>query len=119
VSGDPQRFRVRLVGTALQQAGFPLKPGDFVEPAARSGQRDRGRAAAQFLRDPRGARLTGPVASLAHAEDAHGAVDVLERASAEIVEDEARLLADIIAHGLRDEDAVELGDALQACRAGS
>jgi len=31
VTGDPQRFRVRLVGSALQQAGFPLKLGDFVE----------------------------------------------------------------------------------------
>jgi len=31
VAGDPQRFRVRLVGSALQQAGFSLKPGDFIE----------------------------------------------------------------------------------------
>ena len=34
VTGDPQRFRVRLVGSALQQAGFPLKLGDFVEGPA-------------------------------------------------------------------------------------
>jgi len=31
VAGNPQRFQVRLVGSALQLAGFPLKPGDFVE----------------------------------------------------------------------------------------
>jgi hypothetical protein len=31
VAGKPQRFRIRLLGSALQQAGIPLRPGDFVE----------------------------------------------------------------------------------------
>ena len=31
VVGTPQRLKVRLVGTALQRAGIPLKPGGFVD----------------------------------------------------------------------------------------
>jgi len=31
VVGSPQRFRTRLVGTALQRAGIPLKPGVFMD----------------------------------------------------------------------------------------
>jgi len=31
VVDNPQRFRTRLLGSALQQAGIPLRPGDFVE----------------------------------------------------------------------------------------
>ncbi len=31
VEGEPKRFRMRLIGSALQQAGIPHKPGDFVE----------------------------------------------------------------------------------------
>jgi hypothetical protein len=31
VVGTPARFRMRLIGSGLQQAGIPHKPGDFVE----------------------------------------------------------------------------------------
>jgi len=31
VVGAPQRFRTRLVGTALQRAGIPLRPGVFID----------------------------------------------------------------------------------------
>ena len=33
VVGSPARFRTRLIGTALQQAGIPLSPGVFMDDA--------------------------------------------------------------------------------------
>lgn len=39
VVDDPRRFRVRLLGTALEQAGTPLRRGTFVVDCLRPEQR--------------------------------------------------------------------------------
>jgi len=53
VVADPRRFRVRLVGTALEKAGMPLRRGDFMLDRVPPEARERARAELDFVADTR------------------------------------------------------------------